>query len=237
MAALILGNVLGVSEGFAGKAIQRSSSSAELDLDPQNLKYPQELIKLNEWSVFKDTLIYTKDINQLPAHSRAMRRLYPQKHFRISLGLNWGVNSLEKDMRNVIQSSGLPPWQIYNHTAMGFEYLDLSWRFSYHWIIGGGIMSNKRDMADAYYGNENMDYSYSVNMKDFRVYMEYAISPVNRFLRDRTELLVGGGLIISRPLADFYYYGPNPGTGYNSGYDSYGPNTIFGFQVRTSCHL
>lgn len=240
LGALLLGNALGGLGGIAGKALFVSTTTAELDLDPQKKGYREEITKLHEWSVFEDSLIYTGDINLLPVYSGSMRRLYPQKHFRISMGLNWGLNSLEKDMRNVIQSSGLQPWLYYDHYAMGFEYLDLSWRFNYHWIIGGGIMSNRQNMAyTSYYDYDavNIEYHYSVNMNDFRVYMEYAISPVNRFLTDRTEFLVGGGFILSRPSAYFYYFDPDPATEDYDNYDNYGPSTIFGLQARASCHL
>jgi len=51
---------------------------------------------------------------------------------------------------------------------------------------------------------------------------------------------VGGGFIISRPSAYFYYFDPDPATedydNYDN-YDNYGPSTIFGLQARASCHL
>ncbi len=124
---------------------------------------------------------------------------------------------------------------------MGFEFFDFSWRFNYHWIVGGGIMKNRESMAYAsgWAGNDsvNNQYYYSVNPTDYRIYMEYAISPVNRFLTDRTEFLVGGGFIISRPNTYFNYSGYNPANGYSEFYGSYGPNTIFGFQARAEAYF
>ncbi len=218
--ALLLGNALGVLGGVSGKALFFSSTKAEMEPDPQNSDYGKEITKLHEWSVFSDSLIYTSDIEMIPLHSRAMRRLYPQKHFRITLGLNWGINSLENDMRDAISSSGLPPWQEYNQTALGFQFLDFSWRFKQHWILGGGFMTNYDDMVNAYYYpyyesmSDLLEYNYSVDLTDFRVYMDYAIKPVNRFLTHRSEFLVGGGVILSKPSTNlWFYYVTNPETG------------------------
>jgi hypothetical protein len=243
-AALILGNVVGVLGGMAGKAAQKGFTTAELELEPSNINYMKEITKLQKWSVFKDSVIFTSDINLLPVYSGAMRRLYPQKHLRISLGLNWGFNSLQNDMKDVFDASGLPPWEYYNHNAMGFEYLDLSWRFNYHWIVGGGLMTNQDPLAFAYSyqvygtGNEILDYSYSVSMTDFRVYTEYVLSPVNRFLTDRTEFTVGGGFILSRPHTYVNYtYLTDPATGATDYFYSDEFQTIFGFQARASAYL
>ena len=68
-----------------------------------------------------------------------------------------------------------------------------------HWILGGGIMTNSSNMAYTRGNADNIRYEYIVNQSDFRIYMEYAFSPVNRYLTDRTEFLVGGGAIISKP--------------------------------------
>jgi hypothetical protein len=243
-AAFILGNLMGFLGGVSGKAIQVSSTSAELKLKPEYLNYQEEITKLHEWSVFKDSVIYTGDINLLPVYSRAMRRLYPQKHFRITLGLNGGLNSLENDLQAEISSSGLPPPEEYYHSALGFEYLDFSWRFNHHWIIGGGFMKNQDPMASTYSyqeygaGSKILDYRYSVNMTDFRIYTEYVLSPVNRFLTDRFEFLVGRGFIISRPKPSISYtYRTDSDTG-DTDYGYFNETqTIFGLQARAACHL
>jgi hypothetical protein len=241
-AALILGNVMGVLGGLAGKGIHHTATIAELELDSYRLNYKEELEKLHEWSVFTDSIIFTSDINQLVVHSGAMRRLFPRKHLRISFALNWGFNTLENEMLDAVESSGLPSWQYFGHTPLGFEYLDLSWRFNKHWIVGGGIMSNYMDLAyaDFYSGYEDgspyLWYNYSVDITDYRIYMEYAISPVNRFITERSEFLVGGGFIISSPGSDFLYsYVPDPATGFTESFGSHGPSTIFGFQARAAC--
>jgi hypothetical protein len=237
-AALILGNLMGVGGGLVGKVVQRSATSADLELKSYNLNYGDELRKLHEWSVFRDSVLFTDDMNQLVVHSAAIRRLFPRKHLRISFALNWGFNTLEHEMLGAIETSGLPSWQYFSHTSMGFEYLDFSWRFNNHWIVGGGIMSNYADLAYADYfedGSPYIGYNYSVDISDYRIYMEYVISPVNRFITERSEFLVGGGLIISSPASDFwYYYVPDPATGFTETFGSHGPNTIYGFQARAA---
>jgi hypothetical protein len=47
-AAFILGNVMGALGGVSGKAIQVSSTSAELKLKPEYLNYQEEITKLHE---------------------------------------------------------------------------------------------------------------------------------------------------------------------------------------------
>ncbi|MFO7670441.1 MAG: hypothetical protein R6W31_12335 [Bacteroidales bacterium] len=240
-AALILGNAMGVLGGLAGKGIHHTATIAELELDSYRLNYNEELKKLHEWSVFRDSILFTDDMNQLVVHSAAIRRLYPRKHLRISFALNWGFNTLENEMLDAVSSSGLPSWQYFRHTSMGFEYLDLSWRFNNHWIVGGGFMSNYEYLASADYysgfedGSPYFGYNYSVDITDYRIYMEYAISPVNRFITERSEFLVGGGFIISSPGSDFWYnYMPDPATGVTEAFGSHGPNAIFGFQARAA---
>lgn len=240
---LILGNAVGVLGGMAGRASFTSRTSAELELKPYQIKYPDELNKLHEWSVFNDSLIFTDDINLLAEYSGSLRRLFPQKHFRFTFGINGGFNSIEDEMRDAISSSGLPPWEDFIQGGLGFEYLDFSWRFNQRWIIGAGIMSNYGYLGYAYYYaeyepvKEIRHYEYTLNLNDFRFYLEYVFSPVNRFLTERTEFLVGGGLILSRPKVNFaYLYEEDPETG-SYWYGSNDIYTIPGFQIRASAHV
>ncbi len=235
--AVIGGNLLGVGLGLSGKAIHKAASNEEIYLDSSSPDYENDLMKLRNWSVFEDSLFYTGDLEKLPDHSAVVRRAFPQKHLRITLGLNGGLNGLEKDLQNAIQSSGLPPWEFYNPRNLGFEYLDFSWRFNHQWILGGGIMTNSSNMAYTSGNANNIYYNYTVNQSDFRIYLEYAFSPVNRYFTDRTEFLVGGGAIIGRPeiLLNYNFY--NPDTDYSDYYYSTETNTIFGFQVRAEYYF
>ena len=246
-AALILGNVGGGGLGLIAKNIHDTQTFAELDLKSYNLDYNEELVKLQKWSVFEDSLLLTNNMLELPHQSKAIRRVFQPKHFRISFALNVGFNSgLEEDILNVIKSAGLPLPQYSNHTAMGFEFLDFAWRFNNRWIIGGGLMINRDDLVSYPYNYENYNYEepgvkhyhYSLGLKDFRVYAEYAIWPVDWFPVRRTELLLGGGFIVSRPNTYFSCYYLNDPITYDDGYvDAGNTYTIFGAQLRASFHV
>lgn len=244
-AALILGNVGGGGLGLIAKNIHETQTFAELDLKSYNLDYNKELLMLQKWSVFEDSLLLTNNMLELPHLSKAIRGVFQPKHFRISFALNGGfTGGLEEDMLNVIQSAGLPEPQDFWHTAMGFEFLDFAWRFNNRWIIGGGLMVNREDLFSLNYYNYNYEepgvqyYNYSVGLKDFRVYAEYALWPIEWFPAKRTELLVGGGFIVSRPNTYFYCSYLNDTITYDESYvgawDTY---TIFGAQLRVSFHV
>ncbi len=100
--AVIGGNLLGVGLGLSGKAIHKSASNEEIWLDSSSHDYEDDLMKLRNWSVFEDSLFYTGDLEKLPDHSAVVRRAFPQKHLRITLGINGGLNSLENDMQDAI---------------------------------------------------------------------------------------------------------------------------------------
>ena len=145
-------------------------------------------------------------------------------------------------MEEALEASELPDMTGYSHTERCLEYLDISWRFKNKWILGGGILHRPYRMAYAYYehpinGGKGMErYTYSLSPFDYRIYLEHALSPVDRFLTDRTEFLLGGGLIISKPWADFEYYYENGSDVFYRG-ESYQNSRIFGFQLRASGHI
>jgi hypothetical protein len=247
VAALILGNVGGGGLGLIAKNTHNALTFAELDLKSYNLDYNKELVKLQKWSVFEDSLVLTNNMLELPHQSKAIRSVFQPKHFRISFALNGGFNGgLEEDIRNMIESTGLPLPNDYWRTAMGFEFLDFAWRFNNRWIIGGGLMINRENLVSANYYNYNynyeeagvQDYTFSLRLKDWRVYTEYAFWPVDWFPARRTEILLGAGFIVSRP--DTYFYGSylSDTITYEDGYfDVSEKYTVFGAQLRASFHV
>ena len=105
-------------------------------------------------------------------------------------------------------------------------------------------MENKDDLVFYYYYNNHydepgvQDYTYSLRQRDFRIYTEVALWPVDWFPVRRTELLLGGGFIVSRPDAYFHCSYLNDTITYDHGYVETGNSyTIFGAQLRASFHV
>ncbi len=242
--ALIGGNLLGVGGGFAGKAIYRSASNEEVCLNPGSLDYEKDLQKLRTWSVFEDSLIHTDDLEKLPEYSEAVRRAFPKKHLRITMGINCRlISSMEKSVKEVIKSSGLPDGYKSYGSPFGLEYLDFSWRLRPHWIVGGGFMRELGGLENySYYSSYsettvNTYSSYWVDLTDFRFYTEYVLNPVNRFFTTNSEFLFGAGLIISLPTTSYDYSEYDPLSADHWSVYLYEKHTIPGIQLRAAYHI
>ena len=242
--AIILGNLGGVGLGLAAKEIHEGQTHAELELTDYNLNYDEECLKLQKWSVFEDSLILTKTLSDLPDHSRAIRGVFQPKHFRVSFGVSTGFVDLEDDISDALESGGLPEPIDSWRNNMGFEFVDFAWRFKNRWIIGGGMLQYRNDMVAMQYFTSTWNspglqyYDYRINQTDFRVYAEYAPWPIEWFPIKRTEILLGGGLIVSRPESHFSYdYLHDPVNWDNTYFGMDERETIFGIQARASAHV
>lgn len=242
--AIILGNLGGVGLGLAAKGIHEGQTHAELELKDYNLNYNEECLKLQKWSVFEDSLILTEAISDLPDHSRAIRSVFQPKHFRISFGISTGFCDLEDDVYDALESAGLPGPIDSWHNNMGFEFIDFAWRFKNRWIVGGGMLQYRNDMVAIQYYTSNWEsvgiqnYNYRVNQTDFRVYAEYAPWPIEWFPVKRTEILFGGGLIVSRADSHFSYDYLHDSLSWDNTYFGIDERkTIFGIQARASAHV
>jgi hypothetical protein len=242
--ALIGGNLLGVGGGLVGKSIYRKTSNEEVWLNPDRPDYEEGLEKLSAWSVFEDSLFLTDDLEKLPEYSAAVRRAFPKKRLRITMGINASLNnSMEKSMKKVIESSDMDPWDDSYGNPWGLEYLDFSWRIKPHWVVGGGFMHDFDGLGHyshySSYSETTMsyDYSYWTDLTDFRLYTEYVLHPVDRFFTTRSELLFGAGLILSRPATSYDYseYDPLKDEYWNA--YLFEKHTIPGIQLRASYHL
>jgi hypothetical protein len=242
--AVLTGHIGGLSGGLLGKQVNTNLTVAELKLDSFYLDYPKELNKLQRWSVFEDSLQLTDQMDLLPVRSRAIRRAFQPRKFRVSFGMNLGINTLENSLRDFLESTELPPPKEFESGSTGLEYLDLSWRFRNRWIIGASLMANQEDLAKAYYFLDVPTqpgirwYEYSVHLQETRMYLEFAPWPLEWYPAKRTELLVGAGMILSRATVGFWeenLMDVNPETGEWFSHEE--SPAIFGAQLRTSFHL
>lgn len=243
--ALLGGNALGVTFGLSGKGLHNAMTRDLLMLIPGHEDYPGELQKLHRWSVFPDSLVFTGDIRQLPEHSMAARRAFPQKHFRVSASLNAGFGILQDQFREGIAGSGLPNPEYDSYTTLGHSFLDLSWRFRNRLIIGWEWMRSSNDLAHAGYyfydpddpGNQE-NYTYSIGLQEFRFYADWVFMPIDRFFTRRMEVTAGMGFIYSLPEAYFYAYREIQSDPWISEHAEMGEtNDPLGIQVRGAAHF
>jgi hypothetical protein len=238
--ALLGGNVIGVSGGFAGAGLHNKSCSEELHLNKDDPGYQEELNTLRKWSVFKDSLVFSNDLSDLPAHSQAMRRAYPEKKFRISLAMNWGPPMMKNRLAAALEDAGLPPWNDYWDRGLGSELIDLSLKVSHHWKAGLSCMWTYESVviANSYaYEVDKTDYTYVLDFTDIRLYGEYVFRPVDRFFTSRKELYVGGGLVLSLPqLYTDIYLADVPENGIYRSANRNLKASLLGLQCRAGYH-
>jgi len=242
--ALLAGNALGVGLGLAGTGLHNSMTRDLLFLIPEHPEYPQELEKLRRWSVFPDSLVLARDLRSLPEHSTAIRRAFPQKHFRVSVRANAGFSMLKNTFSQVIHSGALPSPESESYTCIGTSMLDLSWRFRNRIILGGEWMLSRNDMAYAGYyyydpsdpGNQR-NYTYWVGIQELRFYADWVFMPMDRFFTRHHEIVAGAGFIASFPRTSFYSYREISSDPHISESAELGEtNKPLGFQLRAAFH-
>ena len=208
---IVLGT-LGVGGGlWIGNKIQNSNRSAILDLDQDNPEYAEEQLKLKKKAIFTDSIVLSQDINHVINHSRIMRHCFPDKHFRISFGLNVGRNVVKTDLEEMFASTTLPPMNEYRHEPLAIEFYDFSWRFQDRFIVGGQLFLNMGYTylwSDYNYSSSHYDeiyYNYTIQLFEGRLYFDYVFRPVDRFFTKHFEFLAGGGIIFASPSVNFNY--------------------------------
>jgi len=143
----------------------------------------------------------------------------------------------------MIQSTQLPGIKLHRHGPFAFEFFDLSWRFKERFIVGGQLAVNLDNYSYMSYFNYNsedpnkVEYVYSMNLAEYRIYGEYPLIPLSRLFTRRTEFLIGGGIIISSPNPRLvYFYVPDPALGDVEYIENYDTQNILGAQIRSAFH-
>lgn len=159
-------------------------------------------------SVYRDSLPAAPDLPEAFSHSRLLRRVFPNKHFRISLGVGFGADVVTDDVSQALLQSTLgKPEQGYGNTTT-IELADIAFRFLDRYMVGWQYMA-RPDYSNIFsYSSapdSYSDYSYRVDLFEHRIYAEHGIFHVDRYFSRPVEWTAGAGIILARPEKSFYY--------------------------------
>ncbi len=234
---VILGGIGTGGGAWAGNKMQKASRKKTI--------LPGEFYSLKSKALLAEKIRLPGALDLLVTKSPLVRKVFPDKHLRISFGLNAGPNTIKKELISIFESSSLPEMTEYRSGSFAFDFFDLSWRLNDKFILGAQIHLNMDSYtylfySEYFYNNppaNDIYYSYDIQLYESRIYCEYAIKPVNRYFSKKHELLVGGGIIFSNPIVDFSYsYVPNEFSGNNEYIKKYTDKTVIGAQARAAFH-
>ena len=234
--AILLSTGGAAGGAWLGSKVQRSVRTSTLKMDKDGSDYKRKNAKLQRSAVYRDSLTYYQDIYQMIDHSKAMRRCFPKKHFRVSFGISMGFNTTKDDLTEMLESTTLPPMDEFRHGPLAFEFYDFSWRFASRYIAGVSMFLNKGSYTylfhSDYSNNGSSHYSYDIQVFGAQIYGDYVIKPVNRFFTKPIEFTAGVGILLGSPVITFNYgyYFDN-----DEFYYRYNENhNIFGVQLRAA---
>ena len=164
--------------------------------------------KLRTASVYQDTAAYGEGLQEAFSHSRLLRRVYPAKHLRISMGVGVGADVVTDDVREALLHSSLGTPEEGYGTTTTIELADIAFRFLGRYMVGWQYWA-RPDYTNLYSYQSGADYyssySYRVGLFEHRIYGEYALFPVDRYFTRPLEWTVGAGIILARPEMNFFY--------------------------------
>ncbi len=208
--AVSLSEVTGMALQPGGNWIRRSGRSRFYALKPAGTETTAKAIrKLHNAAVYRDSLVPAQELPDAFSHSRVLRQVFPDKHFRISLGVGLGGDVVADDVDAALSSSPLgKPEYGYGQTA-DFEWADLAIRV-FGRVMVGWRYSAFPDYASWYYYSsgkeEYYNYSYRIGIYEHRLYGEYGLFNVDRYFSRPFEWTVGAGITLARTEKSFDYY-------------------------------
>jgi hypothetical protein len=226
-----------------GNRVTRSHRAVSLVVPSTNRLQDPAFNFVRRGSVYSDSLVSPNELGDAFPHSKVLRQAFPDKHFRLSIGLGFGGNRATGDAEEALGSSPLPnPYEGYGRSAT-LDFLDLSWRFHDRFIVGGELFSrrlNSNIYGDNYGVEQSMSYNYALSFMEQRIYAEYAIFHVDRYFTRRTEVLAGAGLLMGEPMVSMSYYYSDYSDPDNIFYGDITytqEDNLFGFQLSGTYHI
>ena len=221
------------------RARKASAYPLQPDLPEATLSARQKLWKA---SVYRDSLPAAPDLPDAFSHSRLLRSVFPNKHFRISLGVGFGADVVTDDvMQSLLQSPLVKPEQGYGTTTT-IELADFAFRFLGRVMVGWQYMA-RPDYSNIYSYSSGpdsySDYSYRVDLFEHRIYAEYGIFHVDRYFSRPVEWTAGAGIILARPEKSFYYqyaYFPEDGRIYEDYLFYQMTGRLTGLHLKSALH-
>lgn len=237
VAIVVAGGVVSTGLGtWIGFKIEKAKKAKKLTLNKGHNDYPKNLKRLKKKMLYNDSIAFPMSFRQALDHSKLMNRTFYSKRLRVSVALSAGPNTIENSVSNAFASAGISKIS-YNYSPIAFELPDVSWRISKRFIVGGQFyFAGHSDISDfykpdAFSTTNELEFSYSINTLEARLYLEYAINPIDRFMSKPYEFLIGAGVIMGSQSFDFTSF-ESLGDNYNSSENS----AIQGIQVRSSFH-
>jgi len=192
-----------------GNKMTRSKQAESYLFPVPDARFSEPHLLLRKESVYSDTLVYPHQLDRAIKYSTVLRHAFPQKRIRISFGLGFGGDVVTEDILEMLGGTSLPyPHDSYGGSNVSAELLDLSVRFRDRIIVGGQLLARQIESGVYSYSYNSMrevNYSYSLNFREHRIYGEYAILHTDRYFLRRFEVLAGVGLLISKPEIRFSY--------------------------------
>lgn len=191
-----------------GNRVTRSHRAVSLQVPKSDKFFTSPFQAVRKASVYSDSLVEPQRLEDAFLHSKVLRQAFPDKHFRISVGLGFGGDRATGDAEKAIRQSQLPDPDGSNGNSVAVDLLDLSWRFMDRFIVGGQLLA--RGFPSSIYGGNYMEYeSTSYHCKicfiEHRVYAEYAFFHVDRYFTRKFELLAGAGFLMGKPKWSISY--------------------------------
>jgi hypothetical protein len=225
-----------------GNRFTRSRRSVSLVIPRTDILYTGPFQSIRVASVYSDSLVQARVLKDAFPHSKVLRQVFPKKHLRISFGIGLGGSNAIEDAEKALGDSPLPD-PYYHQDRLSLDFLDVSWRFWDHYIVGGQLAARNFSYylyGDNYGGDVDYYYNSHINFFENRLYAEYVFFPVDRFFTHRYELLAGAGLLMGKPdwSMDYGYNGYIEPEIWVFDETSVQLNeNLYGFQLRSAFHF
>jgi len=225
-----------------GNRFTRARRSVSLVVPRSDKLYTGPFQSIRVASVYSDSLVQPSNLEDAFPHSKVLRQVFPKKHLRISFGIGLGGHNVIEDAEKALGDSHFPD-PYYYQDRLSLDFLDVSWRFWDHYIVGGQLAARNftYNLSGGSYG-EDVDsyYNSQIYFSENRLYAEYVFFHIDRFFTHRYEAIVGGALLMGKPDWSMYYsyseYTEPEIWIFNEKRVQLNDN-LYGFQLRSTFHF
>ena len=113
-----------------GNSFTRARKSVSLQIPRTDKFYTSQFQAVRNASVYADSLMQPQNLEEAFPHSGVLRQAFPDKHFRLSVGLSVENNRAEEDALEALENSALPDPEDSYGNRLTFDFLDVSWIIS-----------------------------------------------------------------------------------------------------------
>ena len=184
--------------GFIGRKIHQRSGSYTFENDTTKKKDP--LNSMKKWVVYKDTISYSNYFEDIVDHSKILKSAFPRNKVKLEFSIvpsGKGFN-VKQNIEDVI-GSGYPT----HHTSYGYNFsnfsINSSIKITDKFHLGAGWFKGDINKTYFYYLADTLEYSmHPWGLRGFRIFGEYSLVPIDRYLTKKLEVQAGLGLLFAR---------------------------------------